>query len=362
MATQNSDNNITNAPCYVIVARHGERWDYVQRDGGADKAGAGDSVNWVAAVRAAANGNATADRPWDPPLSPQGVRQATRLGQYIVKTLRERHLPPVTACYASPFLRCRQTAAAAVAAINDDDDDDHHKDKNNNNSNLRVAVEDGLAEAFNESWFRSWSLPGSDSTWGCRGGSDDDRALTDYSTAELHPAAAKPVQTTALEWKHVYAVSMGDADKDAAVDTTKLLQTHQDLDHVSSTQITEPYILHPSSRDIVLETKSQQQARMAAVVRHKAVPGRTVLLVSHGAPVTHLFEALTGLPAAVHHGPSKYACVSLYEGSTISSTDTGGTDGVDGSGETTTPRSWKPLLVNESKYLQDLWSDATANI
>lgn len=67
---------------HVWVARHGQRIDFVDTD-------------W----------EATAERPYDPYLTPRGFQQATKTGEY----LRESK-SGVKRIISSPFLRCLQTS------------------------------------------------------------------------------------------------------------------------------------------------------------------------------------------------------------------------------------------------------------
>ena len=308
-STSNSHNSAKKM--FVVVARHGERWDYIQRDAG---------HNWIA----------TAARPWDPPLSPNGLKQATRLGEHLSQTLQEMNLPPISAAYSSPFLRCRQTACQAVEALN--------KQKSaaaNDGNAVKVKVELGLSESLNDNWYRSWALPGSDGTWGFvppeeekQSGNSTRRTLSAFTEQELHPDAQRPVQEI-LNWKDVNHEQ-----------SSPNLGTWQDLDYESSTEISKPFALKPS---LMTETRSEQKERMLQVIQNKAQSAETILLVSHGGPVTHLYEKLCGNNWSVH-GECTYCCYSIYEC------------------EVPDKSKWNPILVNESKYLQDLWSDATSNI
>jgi broad specificity phosphatase PhoE len=293
---------------YVVVARHGERWDYVQRDAG---------INWIA----------TAERPWDPPLSPNGLKQATRLGTHLKAKLVELNLPPIVACYSSPFLRCRQTACRAVQAIVNDGN--HH-----NGNKMLVQIELGLSESLNNGWYRSWALPGADGTWGFVPAEDMHpgkrrRGLDEFTTLELHPCSQVPVQRL-LDWQEVVHPDSPD------------LTSWQDMQYTSSTSIWKPFALTPQ---VILETVQEQRERMLEVVVNKAHQGQTILLVSHGGPVTHLYEKVTGNEWYVH-GESKYCCYSIYECESPNKFS----------------EVWKTLVVNESEYLDDLWSDGTANI
>ncbi len=90
----------------ICIARHGNRLDFV------------DPEWWK-----------TAARPYDPPLSPDGVVQARELGQRLLA----EHVGHV---FSSPFLRSLETAHE-VANILD----------------LSVKVETGLCEWLNPHWF-----------------------------------------------------------------------------------------------------------------------------------------------------------------------------------------------------------------
>lgn len=257
----------------VIVARHGERLDYVMRDRG---------ENWIA----------SADRPWDPPLSDHGMEQARKLGKQIELEIRNLQLPPLGSICSSPFLRCRQTAASALSAM------DGRGDR-------KIRVEHGLAESINESWYRSWSIPGTDGSWGYIPRSGDRTINGDH----VHPFAKKPIQTL-LDWQSV----------------TPNDDLH-DYDYQSLTQISSPYCFYPR----LLESRSDQQRRMLGVVEAVAIPGSTVVLVSHGGPVTHLYESMTERHWNTH-GESSYCCYTIYRKANS---------------------GWETLRVNEASYLHE---------
>ena len=115
----------------VLLSRHADRLDYrfLKR---------GD--NW----------QAQAERPWDCPLTPEGYEQGFAMGTAAAAHCRRLGLPPVTRIITSPMLRCGQTATAAAEAI----------------GVTSLVVEPGLAETMCEQWYRSWGVPGADSTWG----------------------------------------------------------------------------------------------------------------------------------------------------------------------------------------------------
>jgi broad specificity phosphatase PhoE len=274
------------APTIVITARHGERQDYIMKDAG---------QNWVSG----------ADRPWDPPLSEHGKEQGVKLGEHLAKELQLLELPPLSAIYTSPFLRCRQTAVGAMLGFNSSKDE----------SVPPVRIEHGLAESINENWYRSWSfLALSDGAWGFRPPTED--AKEAINPATLHPASKQPVQTL-LDWKAETAI--GDCDVHSL-----------DLEYSSVTTLDVPYCFHPSK----LESRQDQRRRMLEVVTKVAQPEKTVLLISHGGPITHLYEEMTGNHWSVH-GESSYCCYSIYRHAP-------------GSG-----KEWEPLFVNQSNYLHE---------
>ena len=75
LSTMASATGVGDSKGILVAARHGEREDYIQRDAG---------ENWIA----------TADRPWDPPLSSAGHQQVRELGRRVARSLVEHGLPP----------------------------------------------------------------------------------------------------------------------------------------------------------------------------------------------------------------------------------------------------------------------------
>lgn len=297
-------------PAIVVVARHGERMDYIMRDAG---------ENWVAG----------AERPWDPPLSAHGKTQGTKLGTHLEAELERLQLPPLSAVYSSPLLRCRQTSVSAMQGF---------KSASSAKGSSRTAaaataatpmpllssvrVELGLAESINESWYRSWALPGSNGTWGFRPTTTDGLLDDTIDPATLHPASKQPVLGV-LDWKS----TLSDSD-------CKKEDGPFDLEHEYVTSLESSYSFHPKA----LESKQEQRRRMMETVSQLSMPGRTVLLVSHGGPVTHLYEEMTGNGWKAH-GESSYCCYSIYR----QCGTTGGTGN----------KEWEALSVNESKYLHE---------
>jgi broad specificity phosphatase PhoE len=273
----------------VIVVRHGERLDYVTRDQGG---------NWLVGQ----------DRPFDSPLTAHGLEQASKLGKELVDQVKSRNLPPIAAIYTSPLLRCRQTSANVRRSIVKALATSSPTSNENGNSSSQlshVKVEPGLFESLNESWYRSWSLPGSDGTWGFGSSSQPD-----IDPQTLHPLSKVPIQDL-LNYNR-----------------ETLEETDVDLEYAARTSITEPYCFHPE----YLESTQDQRNRMRQTVERLCQPNQTIIVVSHGGPVTHLYEDMTGNDWQIH-GESSYCCYSIYKQ-------------VSPALET-----WEAVAVNESNYL-----------
>lgn len=95
-------------PQTVWIARHGNRLDFVNPE-------------WFN----------TAERPYDPPLSDDGMIQAKQLGQRLVGE-GIKHI------FASPFLRTVQTANCVADALD-----------------LPIKLESGLSEWLNPEWMKT---------------------------------------------------------------------------------------------------------------------------------------------------------------------------------------------------------------
>lgn len=254
----------------VVVVRHGERLDYVMRDAG---------QNWIP----------TSTRPWDPPLTERGIQQAKTLGDALPRILEGLELPPIAAVYSSPFLRCQQTAVGLTRR------------------NLNVKVELGLAESMNENWYRSWAIPGTDGTWGYK---KQEMPLSQLDVNTLHPACKESLDNI-LDWK---LANLDDATA-----------SQMDQDYTSRSSIDRSYSMFPPH----FESFKMQRERMKDTLELLSTDhlNETFVLVSHGGPVTHLYESLTRNNWDVH-GESKYCCYSIYHQS---------------EGEL----EWKPLVVNQ---------------
>ena len=101
----------------VIIFRHGERHDYEERNAGR-------------------NFTATADRPFDPPLTLNGCKQGSLCGLRILQLQESLSIPAVTKIYTSPLIRCGQTASHAAQSLNLES----------------ITIENGLVESINEDW------------------------------------------------------------------------------------------------------------------------------------------------------------------------------------------------------------------
>ena len=144
----------------LVIVRHGERTDYV-------------TEGWTAA----------ATRPWDPPLTTKGHKQATLAGSAIAAHLKRLGLPPVSAVFTSPLLRCAETAIGIAKEVDI----------------VAVVPEIDLVETICENWYYSWAIPGANGQWGGPLGSKAPKdsfepaqlrvqALDDFSTLYLSAA------------------------------------------------------------------------------------------------------------------------------------------------------------------------------
>lgn len=235
----------------VIAARHGERQDYLCLMKG---------ENWVS----------TSDRPWDPPLSDLGWKQGAALGERINQCIADLDLPRLSQVYSSPFQRTQETAVAANATFEDAP---------------HVKLEYGLAELLSEPWFRSWSLPTSNGAWGYHE-RDQSGAVLPVNLDTLHRAALHPASSIIVP-PHPPIEGI-------------------DANHRSSTKLHKVYCWGS------FESIRDQRVRIESAARTLAKVGETVLLVSHGGPVTLLYEALTGEKWWVH-GEASYASFTIYE-------------------------------------------------
>eukprot|EP00972_Heterocapsa_arctica_P035462 5219174-Heterocapsa_arctica.AAC.1 len=85
----------------------------------------------------------TAERPWDPPLTPLGRLQAWRLGHRARHHAARLGLRPVSRVLSSPFERCVETAASAAQAM----------------GVASIGIEPTLSEGMTEDFYHFWALP-----------------------------------------------------------------------------------------------------------------------------------------------------------------------------------------------------------
>ncbi|XVF79790.1 hypothetical protein PTKIN_Ptkin15bG0017900 [Pterospermum kingtungense] len=115
----------------VVVMRHGDRMDNFD-------------PTWVP----------TAERPWDPPLTHDGLARAFR----TCRTFRTTLPFPIHRVFVSPFLRCVQTASEVVAAVCAVDDNPNAKSSAHvgsiDPSKVKVSIEYGLCEMLSSEAIR----------------------------------------------------------------------------------------------------------------------------------------------------------------------------------------------------------------
>jgi broad specificity phosphatase PhoE len=226
----------------LVVLRHGERLDYVEREA------------WFAK---------NPNRQWDPPLSEKGRKQAVDAGEHIQKLLENYGLPPVTRAFSSPLVRCVETAILASRSAN-------HQSK--------VASEPALAEGGSMEWYYSWGIPGANGTWGgprqCR--TNEVEVPRDLA----HRAALQPAGELFLSAPELQSRFGDDIILDARPFLgAEGLKYNWDL---------------PEPRD---ETK----ARVGNFAQHchETYPGETVLLCAHGGGCAMICDYLTSAKADV---------------------------------------------------------------
>ena len=230
----------------MVVVRHGERLDYVLRDQG---------QNWVA--------ENWGNRPWDPPLTTNGLEQAKALGQHLPTQLTKLQLPPLSRVYSSPFLRCRQTALgiAQTSPLMSN----VSTDSNSVNQDLpeKIRVELGLAESINENWFRSWAIPGADGTWGYM---KKQRPTVDHTT--VHPASKQPVHPL-LDWK----ATLSDP-------TLSWVNERTDKHYLSKSSIDIPFQFFPPRFESFNMQRKRMEQTLNLLSEHHV--DETFVIVSHG--------------------------------------------------------------------------------
>ena len=277
---------------YLIIARHGERLDYVDPQG------------WLASA-------AGQERPWDPPLTDEGRAQAAALGTRLARELRRLQLPPVSMVVTSPFVRAVQTAEAAAASVAAAADGGAVAPP-------PLYVDAGLAEVLSEDWLRAWAVPGAACEWG---GPPHCRSGVPVPHAALHPAAAEGVAAwvrTAAQLAEAGEVGPRGARDVAAAPPPPppRLPTHDGSGGAGV--FAEAYAWRAEEDGgLVEETFDALGPRVAAAaeraVAAAAAGGEeedvTVLCVTHGAPLARFHQHAVQSSAAVFSG---YASWFLY--------------------------------------------------
>lgn len=264
----------------VFVSRHGERLDY----------------------KCLARGElwqATATRPWDTPLTDAGHMQGEAMGRACNEHVTRHNVQPVRRIFTSPLLRCAETAAAAATQL----------------GISTISVEPALAETMCESWYRSWGVPGADSTWG--GPKDGSFPLGSVVDDEaLHPGCLRSAQeihntpeVIAQELKQRYpAVTI-------------------DLGYAAFAPDTGSQYRWGS-----FEEEEAQAERMGGFVKAISAQseGETVLCVSHGGPCIGLYNHLLQCTSGPNCG---FTGLYLYK---------------------TSEERWEALLAGDQSHLQKL--------
>ena len=236
----------------LCLSRHGARQDYECQ---------GRGENWQHSAEAQ-------PRPWDPPLSAAGVTMGAAMGAACRRHLERIGQPPVTRIVSSPFTRCLQTAAAAALEL----------------GVLAIAVEPGLGEGMLEDWYRSWAVPGADSTWG--GPSHARVGMPLPAGTLLHESAHVPAHQLLYGAPEAAAALLARGVSNVSVDATY-----------------EPLTPPPDYQWASFEDEDALAARMHSTMNALACKfrGESVLAVSHGGPCAHAHERL--LQVTRHSGP-----------------------------------------------------------
>lgn len=246
---------------HLIVLRHGERLDYAERDMG---------NNW----------GASAEQPWDPPLTAAGLDQATRAGARIAEVCGEHGITLPSLVYTSPLQRCGQTVCQAAGALAC------------GISSMRIEA--GLVESAGEDWYRSWAVPGADSTWG---GPEHSKVGVAVAESDLHPAALQPAMS-------LYNSPESMEDKCAGCEP----QLNVDRGYMQLGSM----VMFNWSR-METEPETCQRMKRTAEQLMQASQGGTLLVCTHGGPSTFLFTGLTGEPEEAMGSPVGYTAFSIYK-------------------------------------------------
>jgi len=196
------------------------------------------------------------------------------MGRAAAKHCERLGLPPVTRVVTSPFIRTAETAANAAKAL----------------GVSSIGVEPGLAETICEEWYRSWGVPGADSTWG--GPKDGSYPMgSQMSVADLHQGCICPVRDI-----HAGGELLREAIK------------------VTTVSVDDDYIPVYAGFDYqwdAFESHEETVDRMVGTVEAlaKRHPSESVLCLSHGGPCTELSKALhSALGCTPRRSPRAQMC------------------------------------------------------
>ena len=228
----------------LCLARHGAREDYEWKQQG---------KNWQEGR----------DRGWDPPLTSEGVRQGECLGAGLKEHCERLGIPQVSRVLSSPLTRCVQTAAAAARQL----------------GIAEISIEYSLTEGMLEEWYRSWAVPGADSTWG---GPPHARCGVPLAPdAKLHANATVPSGSLLNTSAEAEA-----ALRSSGVDSVAVSHSYEPLREASSFEMCWGKF----------ETEELLADRMEAALKGVAArySEETVLICSHGGPCAHGYRRLLG--------------------------------------------------------------------
>jgi len=217
----------------LVIVRHAERVDYVERR------------RWLDA----------APRPWDTPITRHGHSQAEAAGAAAARLVEDMGLPPVRRMFTSPMLRCVETSTSFRRGFGASDD-------------LPIHAENSLIECMTEDWYRSWAIEGlSDATWG--GPKGYEVGTVPVSTLKLRPEAHVP--------------------------SGELLLSSQELEDLGC-DLSHSTKFFPAFTVASPEDHSYLGARLGDFAREalQRFPEETIVLVSHGGPSAAIVEYLTG--------------------------------------------------------------------
>ena len=249
----------------LCLARHGAREDYAHKARG---------ENW----------QQSAARPWDPPLTAGGVEQGARLGTGLAAHLRRLGRRPVDRIISSPLLRCVQTAAAAAAELGMGE----------------ISVEPALTEGMLEHWYRSWAVPGADSTWG--GPAHARMGTPSPPRGELHPASHQPAFELLMSAEEAEEALRAGGGEGGYLGV-RVSRTYRALAGFPLDR-----------RWGAFESEEELSERMHQVLTALArrYPSETLLLCSHGGPCGHAYYRMVGEERARRDLQAGYTALYVF--------------------------------------------------